>query len=73
MPGTYEAGMRDMYGSLPPQPGVLVSFARAPRGLLTEAVSRLARAALATDGRRSRPVRARSGRVPPPAVAADYL
>jgi len=71
--GVLVAGMRDMYGSLPPQPGVLVSFARAPGGLLTEAVSRLALAALATDGRRSRRVRARSGRVPPPAVAADYL
>jgi len=39
--GLRVTGLRDMYGSLVGQPGVLLSYARAPNGLLVEAVDRL--------------------------------
>jgi len=43
-------GTRAMYGALPAPDGLLVSFARAPPGVLTEAVQRLAAAACAAAG-----------------------
>lgn len=71
--GVLVQGMREMYGSVPPEPGILISFARAPGGLLAEAVDRLAAAAHTSEAKQARQVRAPGATVTPPAaVAADY-
>lgn len=67
-------GVRPMYGTMPPQDGLVIGYARAPAGLLREAVSRLAEAVVVT--RQARPPAARGtavARPVRPATAADYF
>ncbi len=65
-------GTRSMYGELPTQSGLLVSYARAPGGVLVEAVRRLADAAHAAA--RTAPATAGpDARVVRPATALDYF
>lgn len=67
-------GTRAMYGALPAPDGLLVSFARATPGVLTEAVQRLADAALAAAGTGERTGSvAAAVREVRPATALDYF
>lgn len=66
-------GTRAMYGTLPAPPGLIASYARAPAGVLTEAVRRLAAAGVAVrEDVRTGAARPPSRRVRP-ATALDYF
>ena len=65
-------GTRAMYGALRAPDGLLVSYARAPAGVLTEAVQRLA-AAHASIGTPMRTGSVARARGIPPATALDYF
>lgn len=71
--GVFVQGIRAMYGTLPPVPGLMLGFARAPVGLLEEAVHRLATAAAAADGKKPARPATQEHVVIPPATAVDYF
>jgi DNA-binding transcriptional MocR family regulator len=66
-------GTRAMYGSLPAEDGVIVSYARAPRSVLADAVRRLADAAHLIDTTAPPPDAESLRVVAPAATALDYF
>lgn len=66
-------GTRAMYGSLPAEDGVIVSYARAPRSVLADAVRRLADAAHLVDTTAPPPDAESLRVVAPAATALDYF
>ena len=66
-------GTRSLYGTLPPGNGLVVSYARAPAGVLTEAVNRLVAAADSSAATTPAPTHPPSPTVTRPATALDYF